>query len=103
MALYKRNYFIWRINMFDFNYRSVIKHAIFMGCILIILFYAIFLSGCAISGSGCGNPVIHNDFDKNDYINEQNAIIVAVPEKKLLQEKHRFRQEKISAKYSRHF
>lgn len=74
-----------------------------MGCILIILFYAIFLSGCAISGSGCGNPVIHNDVDSNDYINDQKTLIIKVPEHKILQQKYRIKQERISGKYNRKF
>lgn len=86
--------------MFNFDYRSVICHSVIMGFILVMLVFTLFLSGCAVSG--CGNPIIHNDVDSNDYINEQNTLTVNVPEHKLLQQKHRIKQERISRKYNRY-
>jgi hypothetical protein len=87
--------------MFDFDYRSVIINSFIMGCILVILFFGVFLSGCAVSG--CGNPVVHNDVDSNDYINEQNDIKVEAPERIPLRQKHKISHRKISSKYSRNF
>lgn len=87
--------------MFNFDYRSVIIHSVTMGCILIILFFSLVLSGCAVSG--CGNPIIHNDVDSNDYVNEQNTIGIKVPERNLLQPKHRIKYGKITGKYNRYY
>jgi hypothetical protein len=80
-------------NMFNFDRRSVMIDIFSMSIMLLILSCAFLLSGCAVSG--CGNPT----FDSNDYINEQNSVVINAPAHKLRQ---RFDREKITGKHKKH-
>ncbi len=83
--------------MFNFDCRSVTINAVTIATTLLILFCGILLAGCAVSG--CGNPISHNNVDSNDYINEQNSVIINAQAHKL---RERFSPEKIAVKYKKH-
>ena len=83
--------------MFNFDFRSVTINAVTIATTLLILFSAILLAGCAVSG--CGNPISHNNVDSNDYINEQNTVTVNAPDHKLREQNKR---EKFTVKYKKH-
>lgn len=91
--------------MFDFDDRSlIVKYSIMMGCILIILFFSICLSGCAVSG--CGNPVSHNNVDSNDYIDDNNIIVLESSEYRkpqIIRRKQKISHQKIKSKYTEDF
>ena len=83
--------------MFNFDFRAVTINAVTIATTLLILFCGILLAGCAVSG--CGNPISHNNVDSNDYINEQNSLIINAPTHKL---RERFSREKIAGKNKKH-
>lgn len=82
--------------MFNFDCRSVTVNAVTISITLLIIFCGILLTGCAVSG--CGNPISHNNVDSNDYINEQNSVIINAPSHKLREQLNR---EKITGKYKK--